>query len=209
MLNQLLNLRQRVRDELHKLDAEYPMVKIGIAGVPHSNSDQKATPKPENTLKTETKQTTPNIPKPSPINDINQKKTVIIDTNNVALCNIPLSPESQYRTPKYEQIILAEKYYKNQGFEVRLIADSGLWKYIDNKVEFRKRDERCEIIKSPAGIPADVYILTLASENYPNSIIVTNDTYRQHLELKEKVLLNGGNFQRYTIENGKFIPLSF
>jgi hypothetical protein len=160
-------------------------------------------------LKTETKQTTPNTPKPIPITDNNQKKTVIIDTNNVALCNIPLAPEAQYKIPKYEQIILAEKYYKNQGFDVHLIADSGLWKYIDNKVEFRKRDDKCEIRKSPAGIPADIYILTMASEDYPNSTIVTNDTYRQHLELREKFLLNGGHFQRYTIENGKFIPLSY
>jgi hypothetical protein len=49
----------------------------------------------------------------------------------------------------------------------------------------------------------------MASEDYPNSTIVTNDTYRQHLELREKFLLNGGHFQRYTIENGKFIPLSY
>jgi ATP-dependent Lon protease len=199
-----VELRQRVRDELHKMDPEYPQVTIGIVGSSSSIYPEQKTAQisTAESLKPVTIQSSTN-------SSIGFQRTVLIDVNNVACCNVPVESQTQFRTPRYGQILMAENYFKNQGYEVHLIADSGLWRYVDNKAEFKKRDERCEIKKSPAGIPADVYILTLANEDYPNSTIVTNDTYRQHLELKEKFLLNGGHFQRYTIENGKFMPLSY
>lgn len=199
-----VELRQRVRDELHKMDPEYPQVAITIAGSPSPIQYEQQVTQPQptaNTSKTINEQTQAK-------NSNNSQKVILIDVNNVALCNVPIEPQTQYKTPRYSQILLAENYFKKQGYEVHLIADSNLWRHIDNKTEFTKRDQRCEIKKSPAGIPADIYILTLASEDYPNSIILTNDTYRQHPEHKEKFLLNGGQFQRYTIENAKFIPLS-
>ena len=132
-------------------------------------------------------------------------KIAIIDVSNVAFDNVPMRQKASY-----DQVVSAETYYKNKGFEVVLIADASLRHKIDNVDEFQSKINKCEIEQSPKGIRADEYILKLAKEKYPNAIIVTNDTFSDEKLLRDysTIITNRGRFQRFKVHKGEFVPLN-
>jgi hypothetical protein len=136
---------------------------------------------------------------------ITNDKIAIIDVSNVAFDNVPKGQKASY-----DQVVSASTYYKDNGFEVVLIADPSLRHKIDNVNEFQSRISRCEIEQSPKGIRADGYILKLAKEKYPNAIIVTNDAFLDQKLLRDysTIIANPSRFKRYKIHKGEFFPLN-
>ncbi|NPA85233.1 MAG: hypothetical protein GXO07_04415 [Crenarchaeota archaeon] len=99
----------------------------------------------------------------------------VVDASNVVLHGP--KPNNKGRI---ENLLIVMDALKKRGFEVYAVADASLRYKVDKPEVLEKLLNKGKVLQTPAGTPADYFILSIAEREY--GLIISNDVFKEWRE---------------------------